>query len=175
MKVALIAALSGALVAVGAQALPSAIGDPAASSQQLVQPAASRTTATTDDSKARRARHRDREREQRREHARAARANDDSTTDNTTTGTTPAPQTGVDVSGPCDEAEHAGDPRCAGGAPQRAEDDDGVNHDAGDDHGGERRSNSGPGSSNSGPGSSHSGRDGDEDHSGSGHGGGRDD
>jgi hypothetical protein len=144
MKVALIAALSGALVAVGAQALPSAIGDPAGSSEQLVQPAASRTTATTDDSKARRARHQKRERhhvrgrhhEQEREHARASRANDDSTT---TTGTTTAPQSGVDVSGPCDEAEHANDPRCAPGTPQRVEDDndDGVNHDAGDDHGGD--------------------------------------
>ena len=47
----------------------------------------------------------------------------------------------VDVSGPCDEAEHANDPRCA--APQRSEDngqstttDDGPGHDVGDDHGG---------------------------------------
>lgn len=66
----------------------------------------------------------------------------------------------VDVSGPCDEAEHANDPRCAG--PQRPEDngqttttDDGPGHDVGDDNPGDH-SNRGPGSQNSGPGSSHS-------------------
>jgi uncharacterized membrane protein YgcG len=71
------------------------------------------------------------------------------------------------VRGPCDEAEHANDPRCAG---QRLEDndrrgglDDGPTHDLNDDHGGLRYeaepgddSNRGPGSRNSGPGSSHS-------------------
>ena len=55
----------------------------------------------------------------------------------------------VDVSGPCDEAEHANDPRCAG--PQRPEDNgqnnqvddgqvgqnDGPGHDVGDDNPGE--------------------------------------
>ena len=47
---------------------------------------------------------------------------------------------GDDISGPCDEAEHAGDPRCNGA----------VAGD-GDDHGGDRREdNSGPGSSSSG-------------------------
>ena len=85
-----------------------------------------------------------------------------------------APATGgVDISGPCDEAEHAGDPRCTG-APA-----------------GGRVDNSGPGSQNSGPGSVNSGRDDDgsddhrghsgdddggDDHGGnSGHGGGDDD
>jgi hypothetical protein len=79
-----------------------------------------------------------------------------------------AATTSVDLRGPCDEAEHANDPRCAG--PQQAEDnnrgglDDGPNHDVADDHGGLRHetqpgddnSNRGPGSRNSGPGSSHS-------------------
>ena len=75
-----------------------------------------------------------------------------------TTGT----MSNVDVSGPCDEAEHANDPRCAG--PQRPEDngnddqvgngqttttDDGPGHDVGDDNPGEHQ-NSGPGSQNSG-------------------------
>jgi hypothetical protein len=57
---------------------------------------------------------------------------------------------GEDLRGPCDEAEHANDPRCtgvAGTAPVTTVDDDddrrGPNrgHDDGDDHGG----NSGPG------------------------------
>jgi len=86
----------------------------------------------------------------------------------------PAPA-GTDVKGPCDEAEHATDPRCAGA--QVPEDrhneaqhvhrqrghDDGVAHEAenenepndvGDDNPGaaERHDNSGPGSLNSGPG-----------------------
>ena len=38
--------------------------------------------------------------------------NDDATTAATTTGR----EAGEDVSGPCDEAEHANDPRCAGAA-----------------------------------------------------------
>ena len=55
-------------------------------------------------------------------------------------------QGGVDISGPCDEAEHANDPRCTGAAPSRGGDND-----------------------NSGPGSSHSGRGGgDDDNSGPG-------
>jgi hypothetical protein len=50
-------------------------------------------------------------------------------------GTT-VPEAGEDVSGPCDEAEHANDPRCTGAtAPQTQADDDGPNHGAGDDHG----------------------------------------
>jgi uncharacterized membrane protein YgcG len=68
-------------------------------------------------------------------------------------------QTGVDISGPCDEAEHANDPRCiatpntAPTAP-RVDDNPGA-----DDNGGNRVDNSGPGSQNSGPGSLNSGRD----------------
>src|SRR3954469_11469635 len=58
-----------------------------------------------------------------------------------------------DVRGPCDEAEHANDPRCTGqGTTPPASDDNG----AADDN---RVDNSGPGSQNSGPGSVHSGRD----------------
>ena len=76
----------------------------------------------------------------------------------------------VDLRGPCDEAEHANDPRCAGpqvpednaNEPNRdnnqvdddqvAEDDDGPLHDLGDDNPGEDHGNRGPGSQNSGPG-----------------------
>jgi hypothetical protein len=108
------------------------------------------------------------------------------TTDRTTEKTTPEPTTtaedhpdrvgtetaeGDDISGPCDEAEHAADPRCTGVVA--------------DDHGGgqdRRGDNSGPGSPNSGPGSLSSGDDEHvedvdddaEDSSGSGHGGGDD-
>jgi hypothetical protein len=102
---------------------------------------------------------------------------DDTTTLDTTTtlGTTTTEdrgdglrEPGEDVRGPCDEAEHANDPRCTGtggarddnSGPGNADDDDG---DRGDDD------NSGPGSHNSGPG------DGDDDHDRSGHGGGDDD
>ena len=55
-----------------------------------------------------------------------------------------AHEAGEDLSGPCDEAEHANDPRCAGAATAPAAGDD----DVADDRGGD---NSGPGSSNSGP------------------------
>ena len=41
----------------------------------------------------------------------------------TTVETVRRTTTAVDVSGPCDEAEHANDPRCTGG-PQAAADDD---------------------------------------------------
>ena len=77
---------------------------------------------------------------------------DTSATAGTTTDVTTGATTGAneDISGPCDEAEHANDPRCTGGAV--AGDDD----DRGDD---DRGGNSGPGSA------------GDDDHSGSGHGG----
>ena len=67
-----------------------------------------------------------------------------------------ANEAGEDVSGPCDETEHANDPRCTGAAPAPAAGDD----DLADD--------------NSGPGSTSSGRHGGEDdggHSGHGHGG----
>ena len=67
-----------------------------------------------------------------------------------------ANEAGEDVSGPCDEAEHANDPRCIGAAPAPAAAEDDAD-DRGDD--------------NSGPGSSNSGRDGGEDDGGhSGHG-----
>jgi hypothetical protein len=69
-------------------------------------------------------------------------------------------EAGEDLRGPCDEAEHANDPRCTGAAVPRADDDA---DDRGDDH-----SNRGPGGGgNSGHGgddsSGHGGRDGDDD------------
>ena len=60
-----------------------------------------------------------------------------------------------DISGPCDEAEHANDPRCTGQPANPPARDDNPGQD---DHRG-RVDNSGPGSMNSGPGSLHSGRD----------------
>ena len=76
----------------------------------------------------------------------------------------PTRTTGVDVSGPCDEAEHASDPRCTGtqapagarddddhrgrGDDDRGDDDRGRGHD---DDGEERDDSSGRGG-NSGPG-----------------------
>jgi hypothetical protein len=74
----------------------------------------------------------------------------DSTASTGTTERTGTTETGEDVSGPCDEAEHANDPRCTGGALD-------------DDRGG----NSGSGRSGA--------DDGDDDHGGRGHGGGDDD
>jgi hypothetical protein len=70
----------------------------------------------------------------------------------------------VDISGPCDETEHATDPRCT--AVGRVDDNSGPG--GGND---DREDNSGP-SENSGPGS-HEGRDDDDDrddNSGRGHG-----
>jgi hypothetical protein len=73
------------------------------------------------------------------------------TTNDTTTAatTTAATTTGVDISGPCDEAEHANDPRCTGVAPAVTRDDNGDDDrrdrgrgrdDVGaDDHGGRGR------------------------------------
>ena len=55
-----------------------------------------------------------------------------------------------DISGPCDEAEHANDPRCSGVAPQA----DDRGHDEGDDAGDDHGRNRGPGG-NSGPGGGH--------------------
>jgi hypothetical protein len=58
-----------------------------------------------------------------------------------------------DLSGPCDEAEHANDPRCTGAQAQRA--DDNPNHDANDDRSGPNRGpedNSGGGNSGHGGG-----------------------
>jgi hypothetical protein len=122
-------------------------------------------------------------RENRREDRREARRADDRGVDDRGAG---APATGVDVSGPCDEAEHANDPRCTGVTPKVEDDhragDDGVRHDVGDDHGGDRgevEDHSGPGRGGDDSGEvedhSGSGRGGDDsggdDHSGSGHGG----
>ena len=87
---------------------------------------------------------------------------DDGVGEDDATGT--APVSGVDVSGPCDEAEHAGDPRCTGAATVVGDDDDF----------GEAEDNSGPGSVNSGPGSVNSGPGSVDDDSGSGHSGGDD-
>jgi len=77
---------------------------------------------------------------------------DGTTTTDTTTGTTTtaatttdeiavggapatgvAGATGVDISGPCDEAEHAKDPRCAGGGDERSGSDDDSEDDRDDD------------------------------------------
>jgi len=72
---------------------------------------------------------------------------------------------GNDISGPCDEAEHANDPRCTGGAsvgssgPGPGRDADRGGHD--DRSGRSGPDNSGPGSDSSGPGSG-----GDDDHGG---------
>jgi hypothetical protein len=96
------------------------------------------------------------------------------TTDTTVRETTPQ-RTTEDISGPCDEAEHANDPRCAGvAAGNRFDDDRDVDdhghhgHRGGDDHSGPRH-----GGGNSGPGSVEGGDDGVEDDSGnSGPGGG---
>ena len=79
-------------------------------------------------------------------------AGDDSPSRTVSSTTT---STAEDVSGPCDEAEHANDPRCTGAAT----DDDGGRVD-----------NSGPGSLNSGPGNAEDDH-GHEDHRGPGHGG----
>jgi hypothetical protein len=97
---------------------------------------------------------------------------------------------GEDISGPCDEAEHANDPRCNGQAPGARDDDapatggvdisgpcDEAEH-ANDPRctgasapAGGRVDNSGPGSLNSGPGSVNSGHDDDSGDDHSGHGG----
>ncbi len=45
-----------------------------------------------------------------------------------------APATGIDLSGPCDEAEHADDPRCTGGAGEQDGRDDNRGHGSDDDH-----------------------------------------
>jgi hypothetical protein len=95
-------------------------------------------------------------------------------------------QTGVDISGPCDEAEHANDPRCGGQAPaQQAPAQGGVDISGPCDeaeHANDPRCTGAPSGrvDNSGPGSVNSGHDDDvdDDHGGddhSGHGGGGDD
>jgi hypothetical protein len=93
-------------------------------------------------------------------------------------------QNGVDISGPCDEAEHASDPRCAGQPPaqNRAPAQGGVDISGPCDeaeHANDPRCTGAPTGrvDNSGPGSVNSGRDdddADDDHGGedrSGHGG----
>jgi hypothetical protein len=55
----------------------------------------------------------------------------------TTTSSTPTTTTGTqnDVSGPCDEPEHANDPACAGAAPDRAEDNEDDDRGRDNEHG----------------------------------------
>ena len=57
----------------------------------------------------------------------------------TTAAATTGREAGEDVRGPCDEAEHAGDPRCTGAAPATREaerdDDRGREAEPGDDRG----------------------------------------
>ena len=76
-----------------------------------------------------------------------------------------ANEPGEGVSGPCDEAEHANDPRCTG-TPAAGADDNGADDRGGDDD------SSGPGHS-SGPGEDYGHDSGADDNSG--HGGGHDD
>jgi hypothetical protein len=106
----------------------------------------------------------------------ATKGTDSSVPADTTMGTTSV----VDVKGPCDEAEHASDPRCAGAQVpedndaaenedanddngqadddpaenEDVDDDDRANHDAGDDRGGE---SSGPSADDDNSGSESSG------------------
>jgi hypothetical protein len=73
-----------------------------------------------------------------------------STTTTATTGTTTTEdrrrddvrEPGEDVRGPCDEAEHANDPRCAGGAGVAEDDRRGSNSGRGSDDTGSERSGS---------------------------------
>jgi hypothetical protein len=83
-----------------------------------------------------------------------ATSTDDTTTGTTTAATTAATTTGTttteDISGPCDEAEHANDPRCTGGitTDDGGGDDDrsGSGRGSDDDHDDDRSgSNSGKG------------------------------
>jgi hypothetical protein len=167
MKIALIAALSAALVGVGAQALPKAIDNAASTDDTLTAPAAKREDRAAERRREDRATERrvERQREARerkredRQREREARGRDQ--------------EAGEDLRGPCDEAEHANDPRCTGAGGR----DDAGRGDAdrrevepGDDPGDRRGSNSGPGSTSSGPGPSGE-REDDDSHSGSGHGG----
>ena len=78
------------------------------------------------------------------------------TTDDIVIGNPPAATPGAeggstpDVSGPCDEAEHADDPRCAGPAREEGDDDeDNSGPGSGDEHGRDGDDNSGHGSSHS--------------------------
>jgi hypothetical protein len=74
----------------------------------------------------------------------------ESGTTSTERGTTTVEDPG-DISGPCDEAEHANDPRCTGGTPVGSS---GPGPGRDDDRSGPSGpDNSGPGSDSSGPGS----------------------
>jgi hypothetical protein len=100
------------------------------------------------------------------------------TTDTTETETTPTTTTEApgDISGPCDEAEHANDPRCTVGVVPREDDDHSGRGRGGDDF--DDHSGRGRGGDDF---DDHFGRGGggddefDDDHSGSGHGGDDDD
>ncbi len=78
-------------------------------------------------------------------------------------------EVGEDLRGPCDEAEHASDPRCTGAAVPRADDDD----DAGEDRG--HDGNRGSGERSGHGGGDRSGHGGGDGGGQSGHGGGGDD
>jgi hypothetical protein len=89
--------------------------------------------------------------------------NDTSTAARTSTAPTQTREPGEDLRGPCDEAEHANDPRCAGmapaqGAPNEDRADDHADSNRGHEVGGDDRSGSNRGSEDRG------------DDSGSGHG-----
>jgi hypothetical protein len=88
----------------------------------------------------------------------------ESGTTSTERGTTTVEDPG-DISGPCDEAEHANDPRCTGGTPVGSSGPGpGRDDDRGDDRSGPSGpDNSGPGSDSSGPGSGGGGDHGDDD------------
>jgi hypothetical protein len=88
----------------------------------------------------------------------------ESGTTSTERGTTTVEDPG-DISGPCDEAEHANDPRCTGGTPTGSSGPGpGRDDDRGDDRSGPSGpDNSGPGSDSSGPGSGGGNDHGDDD------------
>ena len=82
----------------------------------------------------------------------AATTADTTTADTTTAQTTTAQTTTDDVSGPCDEAEHARDPRCTGGAPAGGDDDDRDDDRSGRRGGDDREDDEDRSGSNSGKG-----------------------
>ena len=86
----------------------------------------------------------------------ATSTDDTTSTIDTTTGTTTtedrnddrgddAREPGEDVRGPCDEAEHANDPRCTGVGDDDRDDNSGPDNAEDDDRGEDRADNSGPG------------------------------
>ena len=74
------------------------------------------------------------------------------------TGTTKRTETGEDVRGPCDEAEHVNDPLCAGGAVVRLDDGDDRARADGDDRA-EDRADDEDDDDRSGPNRGHGGGD----------------